>query len=170
MLDIIALLCLAGALVLLYALSVIDLREGLLPNELVMGLAALGMIFHLCTTFSFMSAGQMLLGALAGGGLLYSIRAAANFYYAQDALGLGDVKLLGAAGLWLGPYYVMTALVLGACAGILHGLAVALWLWRKTGRMPALSTLSLPAGPGFAIGIVLTGLIAFRNLPALMAP
>ena len=41
--------CLAFALVLLAWLSVIDLRVRLLPNELVAGVALLGILFHVLT-------------------------------------------------------------------------------------------------------------------------
>jgi leader peptidase (prepilin peptidase)/N-methyltransferase len=170
MLEIIALLCLIGGVVILYVLSAIDLREGLLPNELVMGFSAIGLVFHLCTVFAYFPISQMLMGGFIGASILFLIRAVANRVYEQDALGLGDVKLMGAAGLWLGPYYILIALIVGALAGIVHGLGAAILVRQRTGSLPALSTLSLPAGPGFAIGIVLTGFFAFRTFPALVWP
>lgn len=168
MIEIIALLCLAGAVIILYVLSVIDLEEGLLPNEFVMGFAVLGVVFHLCTIFAFLSISEMLLGAFIGGAMLLAIRTAANLFHMQDALGLGDVKLMGAAGLWLGPYHILAALIVGACAGILHGLGTVFYIRRQTGQIPPVTTLSLPAGPGFAIGIVLTGIYTFRHFPGLL--
>ena len=61
---------------------------------------------------------------------------------------LGTFKLLGAGGVWLGPYYVLIALSLGATAGIIHGLGVAMHEKKKTGKPVALGSLSLPAGAG----------------------
>ena len=49
MLNWFALACLAGAIALLYALSVCDLKTRLLPDEMVLGFATLGFVFHLTT-------------------------------------------------------------------------------------------------------------------------
>ncbi len=165
MFEIISILCLLGGAALLYCLSKIDLREGLLPNELVAGFMSLGVIFNLSTFFSYTSLAQMGMGALLGGGILWIIRAAAYKYYQDDALGLGDVKLLGAAGIWLGPDHILFALILGAMAGLTHGIGMAAYTRIKTGKTINIATLSIPAGPGFAIGIILVAAYKFRDLP-----
>lgn len=170
MLEIIALLCLVSALVLLGVLSAIDLKHGLLPNELVFGFLCLGVIFHLCTLFAYLSVTDMILGGFIGGGILYLIRAVAIQFYGGDALGLGDIKLLAAAGLWLGPYHILIAMTLGALAGIAHGLGMA-WHYRRKSKMKVdLAGLSLPAGPGFAVGIIIAAVIKFHDLPELLMP
>lgn len=159
----IALICLVAAVFLLIVLSVIDLRVRLLPNKLVLPFALLAILFHITTTWQFLDVTSMLLGALTGFGTLYLIRAAANYVYKQDTLGLGDVKLMGAAGLWLGPEMVMMALSIGALAGLLHGIAVGLHTAYKNKTKPSFSRLQIPAGPGFAIGIVLVGAYMFQT-------
>lgn len=155
--------CLMAATGLLIALSVIDLRVRLLPNVLVLPFALLGVVFHILTGWQFLDYTEMLLGGLAGFGILYAIRAVANHLYKMDALGLGDVKLMGAAGLWLGPEMVMMALSVGAFAGLLHGVAVALWMAHKTKSKPQFARLQIPAGPGFAVGIVVTAVYMFSD-------
>lgn len=159
----IAATCLIAALGLLVALSVIDLKVRLLPNVLVLPFALLGIFFHIATKWHYLDMTGMLLGGLAGLGLLYLIRMAANHIYQQDALGLGDVKLMGAAGLWLGFDMVMMALSLGAFAGLLHGIAVGLLTAYKTKTKPNFHRLQIPAGPGFAVGIVLVALYIFQD-------
>lgn len=163
MFEWIALLCLIAAAGLLIALSVIDLRVRLLPNVLVAPLALLGIIFHIVTRWHYLDITLVLLGGLAGFGILYGVRAVANHIYKMDALGLGDVKLLGAAGLWLGPEMVMMALSVGAFAGLLHGIGIALWISYKTKTKPRFAGLQLPAGPGFAVGIVAVALYMFHD-------
>jgi prepilin signal peptidase PulO-like enzyme (type II secretory pathway) len=148
-------------LALLIALSVIDLKEKILPDKLVAGFAALGLAFHISTSFTYLSLIDMGLGALMGGGLLFAIRTLANKYYGRDTLGLGDVKLLAAAGLWLGPHFILIAMSIGALAGIAHGAGESFYRWRKTGEKPNLGALSVPAGPGFAAGIVITAILQF---------
>lgn len=165
MLEVLAILSLAGALILLFALSYIDLRDGLLPNELVMGLAATGLVFHLCLLFYYLSMADMVMGAVVGGGILYAIRQCANFIYKEDALGLGDVKLMAAGGIWLGLEGILIAMTIGAFAGFIHGLSVALISMRKAGIKASLSRFSIPAGPGFAAGLLATAIYLFRDLP-----
>ncbi len=156
--SLIALFCLLAALGLLAALAVIDLRTYLLPDKLNLPLFITGVIFHITTGMQFETLAGMALGVLIGGGLLYGVRFFANKYYKQDSLGLGDVKLMMAAGAWLGPNDVLLAIIIGALAGILHGLALA--LKRKTKN---LANLNLPAGPGFIIGIIIAGIMKFRS-------
>ena len=156
-LDIIAIGSLFGALTLLLSLAIIDLRTFLLPNILVAPFALLAPLFHAATGFYYLSPFQLALGGCVAFLILYIIRAIANRYYGQDALGLGDVKLLGAAGFWLGTENVMMALTIGAFAGLIHGLAYALFLKIITKKTVSLRRLVIPAGPGFIIGIILTG-------------
>jgi leader peptidase (prepilin peptidase)/N-methyltransferase len=160
MLSWLALVCLVGALGVLLVLSIIDLKTRLLPNEWVLGFAVLGIVFHICTKSAYASPADIALGAAEGFLSLFLLRAVANRLYDADTLGLGDVKLMGAAGLWLGPD-VMIAMAAGAFVSLIHGFVIAALEARKNGGGLNLSGLSLPAGPGFACGIVLAGLWKF---------
>ncbi len=161
MLNILALLCLLSAPVLLILLSVIDLRVRLLPNIYNAALAAAGILFHLFTQFHFLAPLSMFIGAVIGAGLLYAIRFVANRLYNQDTLGLGDVKLMGAAGLWLGPDMILKALVIGALAGVVHGVGMMIYARFKTKASEKLSTFAVPAGPGFCVGIFVAGAVLY---------
>ncbi len=157
MLDLVSLLCLLGGVLLLMILSVIDLKTFLLPNIYVAPFALLAPLFHFTTNFYYLDPQGIILGGSLGFLILYVIRAAGNKYYGQDSLGLGDVKLLGAGGLWLGYEGVLMAMTLGAFAGLIHGLIYAVIIKIKTGNPLNIRRLIIPAGPGFAIGIVLVG-------------
>lgn len=163
MLEIISLLCMLGALILLFVLSVIDLRTYLLPDKYVLPFLLLGLGFHFASGFATSSPADLAIGAVAGGGILYAIRTAAGALGYEDGLGLGDVKLMAAAGIWLGLYHVLIALTLGAIAGVLHGLGFVLYTWLKNRTWIDMRKLSLPAGPGFAMGIVIAAMIKFWN-------
>ncbi|MCD8493868.1 MAG: A24 family peptidase [Alphaproteobacteria bacterium] len=147
MLEIIGLLCAGAALALLLALSLIDLKHGLLPNELVLALACTGLVFHICFLFHYLELKDMALGAFIGGGILFLIRELANRVYNEDALGLGDVKLMAAGGVWLGVEGILMALTVGALAGFLHGLFVAVRSMMRAKVRSDLSRFSIPAGP-----------------------
>lgn len=156
MFEILSILCLLFGFILLIILSVIDLRTYLLPNIYVFPFALLGIIFHIFTQFDYLSPLEIAIGGLAGYGLLWLIRYGGNKYYGQDSLGLGDVKLLGAAGFWLGLQGVLFAMTLGAFAGLLHGIGVAIHRKLTTGQPFSITRIMIPAGPGFALGITLT--------------
>lgn len=163
-----ALLCLAAATGLLVALSIIDLRVRLLPDRLVLPFGLLAIVFHSMAMFRFLTLPDMMAGAALGGGILYGIRFVANRIYQQDTLGLGDVKLMLTAGLWLGPDGVLMALTLGATCGLVHGVGTALAQAIVRKRPFTLSRLEVPAGPGFAVGIVLVALYKFADIVMVM--
>ncbi len=161
MLEIITGVTILGAFLILIILSYIDLKTHLLPNEFVLGLATLALIFHLSTLFYYCDLPDMLLGAFIGGGSLYLVRGVASYFYGEDALGLGDVKLLAAGGLWLGSEHILLAITIGAMAGFAHGVYVAIYTSAKSKVKIDLNRLSIPAGPGFAVGLFITGALKF---------
>lgn len=152
---------LAIAAILLVILAVIDLRVRLLPNIYVFPFGALGIAFHIASGFNIISVENMLIGGVIGYGLLWIIRFFANRHYGKDSLGLGDVKLMGAAGLWLGVDGVLFALTIGAFAGVLHGVLYALWHAARTKSRPSFNQLMIPAGPGFIAGIAAVAIWLF---------
>jgi len=155
---IIAIACMLSALVFLGVLCVVDLKTRLLPNKHAAGFFVSGLIFHAINKFQFSAPLDIFLGMIAGSGLLLAIRYIANKIYKRDTLGLGDVKLMGAAGAWLGLEYIFIAISLGAFAGLIHGIIYSHY------KKVKLSTLSIPAGPGFIFGIIIVGIIKFQML------
>ena len=141
---------------LLVTLFIIDIRHFLLPNIYVFPLGLCGVLFHFLTDFTLLSPTDMIGGAIVGGGFLYLVRAAGTYYYKQEAMGLGDVKLLISGGLWLGPSGVLFAIIAGAGAGIIHGILIAAYVSIKNKIPFNIKRLIIPAGPGFIIGLVLT--------------
>lgn len=147
---------------LLVALAYRDVKEYILPDYLNAALALSFMAFHISTGWQFVTPAEALGGAFMGGGLLLLIRAAANKFYQTDSLGLGDVKLMTAAGLGLGHPAILIALSAGAFAGLLHGLYIAYAHKRvNKGKIP-LGQTNVPAGLGLTIGIALIILYQFR--------
>ncbi len=151
------------AIVLLAVLAVIDLKHYLLPNIYVAPLAISGALFHITNDFEVLSLNTIIFGALVGFLSLYLIRAVANYYYKQDSLGLGDVKLMGAAGIWLGLDSTLLALTIGAFAGLLHGLCYGFYQKNKHKKKIDFNTLSIPAGPGFIVGILFVAIPLYKN-------
>jgi prepilin signal peptidase PulO-like enzyme (type II secretory pathway) len=140
----------AGVLI---AHTIIDLRHWILPDKLNIALALLMITLHWSYGFEILSPLSMIIGAVLGGGFLYAIRAGGNAYYKTESMGLGDVKLLAAAGLGLGAFGVIMAITFGAMAGLVHGLTWGYITAKRDGRKFDARQLKFPAGPGFCVGI-----------------
>ncbi len=145
-------------------LTVIDLRTMILPDRLVFLYGLLGVGFHLSTGFTILTPIDLLTGAGVGGGFLATVRWAGNHYYGQESMGLGDVKLLIAGGLWLGGMGAVWAITLGAAITIIFAFAHAEYQRQKTGKFPSLHRLEVPAGPGFCVALALLTLYLSKGL------
>ena len=120
----------------LLALALIDLRTGLLPDALTLPLLLVGLFFH-----------PHLGHALTALGAWAALAAIAQLYprlRGREGLGLGDAKLLGAGGAWLGWELIPWALALGA----LLTLGAAILAGRRLS-----SDLAVPFGPGLAAAV-----------------
>ncbi len=164
----ITIVCLLITCVILYKLTVIDLKVRLLPNVYVGAFFLCGVAFHGLTNLHYITLLDAAIAILLGGGMLLLIRTIANRYYGFGTLGLGDVKLIGAAGLWLGTDFIFLAISIGAFAGLLHGIAYGYMLQQRSGEKVNFAKLSIPAGPGFIAGIIITACIKFSSLPTLL--
>jgi leader peptidase (prepilin peptidase)/N-methyltransferase len=71
-----------------------------------------------------------LLGALAGGGLLYALSETYLRLRHREGLGFGDVKMMAMVGAFLGPKLTLLTILLGSLSGSVLGLVFIL-LFRK---------------------------------------
>lgn len=124
----------------LLALAVIDLHEEWLPDVLTLPLLAGGLLVNGLEDPANLPGD--IIGAAAG----YLVFAAIRFLYrrwrGRDGLGLGDAKLLAAAGAWLSWESLPSVVLIAA----LIGLAMALLAASRAGRRIALDQ-RLPFGP-----------------------
>jgi leader peptidase (prepilin peptidase)/N-methyltransferase len=84
----------------LLLLAVSDLRAMILPDRLNALLAAGG--FGQSLVLGAPELDEAFLGSILGGGLLLLLAVLFRQIRGHDGLGLGDVKLVSAAGLWVG--------------------------------------------------------------------
>jgi leader peptidase (prepilin peptidase)/N-methyltransferase len=136
----------AGAAVVLGA---VDLASHRLPDRVTFPTAAVCAV-SLVADAAVVGSWGALVRALAAAVAAFALAAAARAI-SPDALGLGDVKLLGLLGLLLG-WFGWGVLLTGVFLGLLVGAAVSLVLLatRRAGWRTA-----LPFGPPLLIGAVL---------------
>lgn len=149
-----ALLFILGGWILL-ALAVLDARHFWLPDKLTFPLAALGLTLGdwiLPTPFA-----DRLIGAAIGYGALFLLAAGYKRLRGRDGLGLGDAKLLGAIGAWLG-WQLLPLVLLGASvAGLIWALTLKLRGSAVDGttRLPFGTFLCLAVVPAFLLAPML---------------
>ena len=129
----------------LLALGWIDARTRLLPDVLTLPLLALGLMAT--AWLSPEDIAEHALAAAVGVTSFLAVAAAYRRLRGQDGLGMGDAKLLGVAGAWLGLAALPRVVFAAALLGIL-----AAGAWRLSGR-PIAATTAIPFGPFLALAI-----------------
>jgi prepilin signal peptidase PulO-like enzyme (type II secretory pathway) len=145
----------------LLALAAIDLRTGYLPDPLQMALAGAGLIVLAVGSPIGLSWQMALAGAALNGGIFWGLRWLVTRLKGREAMGLGDVKLVAAGGLWVGPLalpYIMAAGgILTLVGALVTGLITRKPVWQG----------EMPLGPGLAAGLLGSFIAALMKVPGL---
>ncbi|HWU71333.1 MAG TPA: A24 family peptidase [Pseudoxanthomonas sp.] len=126
----------------LIALSGIDLRTQLLPDQLTLPLLWLGLIASMEKLY--IAPKPAVLGAIAGYVSLWSVWWLFKQLTGKEGMGHGDFKLLAAIGAWAGLNGILPTILLSSLVGAVIG---SIWLAAK-GRDRATP---IPFGPYLAI-------------------
>ncbi|HTV84484.1 MAG TPA: A24 family peptidase [Dyella sp.] len=126
----------------LVALSGIDLRTQLLPDQITLPLLWVGLLLSL--DHVFVEPKLSILGGAIGYLSLWSVYWAFKLLTGKEGMGFGDFKLLAALGAWMGPLALLPIILLSSLIGALvGGTMIAL---RKHGR-----DVPMPFGPFIAM-------------------
>lgn len=148
---------------LMLAGSLIDIDHKLLPDFTTVG----GMVLGVGSSVAFWAVGaftpyhfhnfaperfyihplESLCGLAAGFGLLWLVRFFGSIVFKREAMGMGDVFLMGAIGAVSGPKAVVATLVLSSFAGSIAGLSMIALSKTKLG-----SFAEIPFGPYLCAG------------------
>jgi leader peptidase (prepilin peptidase)/N-methyltransferase len=140
----------------LLALAWIDAETGLLPDLLTLPLIAAGI------AQAWVAGGDPVdspIGAVAGYGFVRLIGIGYRRWRGRDGIGLGDAKLLAAAGAWLGWENLAMTVLVASLSALLFVAAQTLG-GRSVGR-----DTSIPFGPFLALGIWVVRLIGAPGYP-----
>ena len=103
----------------LIALSGIDFRTQLLPDQLTFPLMWLGLLLSLLPMF--VTAPASILAAAIGYLSLWSVYWVFKLLTGKEGMGHGDFKLLAALGAWMGPVALLPIILLSSLIGALVG-------------------------------------------------
>jgi leader peptidase (prepilin peptidase)/N-methyltransferase len=131
------------------AVAWIDIRDGIIPDWLNLAVAGLGLV-RIIATGGFPAAMGAVGEGIAIGAVFWLLRRIYFAYRGIHGLGLGDVKFLTAAGIWVGVAGIPIVLLIAttaalACAGVMQ----------LSGRALTART-SLSFGPFLAAGLLAT--------------
>ena len=151
----------------LVALSGIDIKTFRLPNGIVLTGAVIAFVITVVITIielmtnssgdnSLAGSGWfgslistrfsgMILGGLTGLGLLGFMGLVGRLLFRKDTLGMGDIKLAGMMGLYLGPLHTAGMFILSVFIGALFGITMIVIGGKKWGQR-------IPFGPYLATG------------------
>lgn len=109
---------------LLCVVAYVDYRERIIPNTWIIGILWLGLLFLIVRCITQPSEAlpfvvHSLAGMVFAGGIFLAGR-----FFCRTGIGMGDVKLFGALGFYLGNYTVsgvlMVSLLIAAAAGLVQ--------------------------------------------------
>jgi leader peptidase (prepilin peptidase)/N-methyltransferase len=104
----------------LIALTLIDLKKQLLPDDITLPLLWSGILISFYDLFTNLN--DSVIGAIAGYLILWSVYQLFKLLTKKEGMGFGDFKLLAALGAWLGysylPQIILVSSVVGSVIGI----------------------------------------------------
>jgi len=104
----------------LIALTLIDLKKQLLPDNITLPLLWSGILLSFFDIFTDLT--SSVIGAMAGYLILWSVYQLFKLLTKKEGMGFGDFKLLAALGAWAGysylPQIILVSSVVGSIAGI----------------------------------------------------
>jgi leader peptidase (prepilin peptidase) / N-methyltransferase len=142
----------AGLGLLMLAVAIVDGRYFIIPNALTIATLALGLLYAALTGGWLGIAAGLLRGAVLAFAFLV-LRAGYQWFRDRTGIGLGDVKLAGAGGVWLGWVMLPVAVEIAALA------ALAAYALRWLAGQPVQRLTRVPFGLFFAPAIWLAWLI-----------
>lgn len=158
-LDLIKFIILAPMLI---SVFVIDYKYQIIPNRLNLTIFEIGIIFTFIYGMSNIAISiNMLLGMLAGSGLFLLITILGGVFYGKEAMGFGDVKLMGALGLFFGLSNIIIITLLSFLIGAILSIFLLITKIKKTNEY-------IPFGPFIVISTFISMYIPFETIKLIL--
>ena len=143
---------------LLLSAFVIDYRLQIIPNRLNLTIFEIGIIFTFLYGLSDIAISiNMFLGMLAGGGIFLLITLVGGLIYGKEAMGFGDVKLMGALGLFFGLSNIIIITLVSFLIGAILSIGLLATKIKKTDEY-------IPFGPFIVIATFISMFVPFEQM------
>ncbi|MDP6524115.1 MAG: prepilin peptidase [Kiritimatiellia bacterium] len=150
----------------------VDFEHLIIPDRVTLGGIAAGLTISIMVPQLHNAAGPVTgllwsaVGAVSGWGLLWGVAVMGRLMFKKEAMGFGDVKLLGAIGAFLGWRAVLFTIVISSLLGSIVGITLVLIRARRLQS-------KIPYGPYIALAAVLWiywGPVVWQAYMGLMRP
>lgn len=137
---------------------VIDYKLQIIPNRLNLAIFEVGIIFAFLYGLSNVAITiNMLLGMLAGGGIFLLITLVGGMFYGKEAMGFGDVKLMGALGLLFGLSNIVIITLVSFLIGAILSIVLLATKIKKSNEY-------IPFGPFIVIATFISIYVPFEQI------
>lgn len=132
---------------------IIDFRLQIIPNRLTLTMFETGLIFTFIKTLLITGGGigifiDSMLGMLVGGGIFLLITLIGGAIAGKEAMGFGDVKFMGALGLFFGWLNIIMISVMAFLFAAIVGIVILIARKRKIGEY-------IPFGPFIVVASII---------------
>ncbi|MCI9063476.1 MAG: prepilin peptidase [Clostridia bacterium] len=141
---------------------VIDYHHQIIPNRLVLTMFEIGLVFTFIYGLSNVAISlNMLLGMLAGGGIFLAITLLGGLVYGKEAMGLGDVKFMGALGLYFGLANIIIIALISFLVGAILSIILLVTRIKKTDEY-------IPFGPFIVIATFIVIIVPYELITTVL--
>lgn len=136
----------------------IDYRLQIIPNRLNLTIFEVGLVFAFIHGISNIAVAiNMLWGMLAGAGIFLAITLIGGLIYGKEAMGLGDVKLMGALGLYFGLANIIIITLVSFLVGAILSIFLLVTKIRKMDQY-------IPFGPFIVIATFIAIFVPYNTI------
>lgn len=137
---------------------VVDFKEQIIPNRLNLLMFEIGLVTLFLHGFTNINISlNMLLGMVAGAGIFMLITLIGGLIAGKEAMGMGDVKLMGALGLYFG---LQNIIVISVLSFLIGAIVSIIYMLRKRKN----ANTYIPFGPFIVISTIITIFVPFSIL------
>ena len=141
---------------------IIDYRLQIIPNRLNMTMFEIGIILmFLAGIFNANIAIDMFFGMLAGAGIFLIITLLGGLIAGKEAMGFGDVKLMGALGIFFGLSNIIAITLMSFLIGAVLSIFLLATKIRKTDEY-------IPFGPFVVIAAFIAMVVPFNTIVSVL--
>lgn len=136
----------------------IDYKLKIIPNRLNMTMFEIGIIFmFLAGIFNANIAIDMFMGMIVGSGIFLLITLIGGLIAGKEAMGFGDVKLMGALGIYFGLSNTIVIIIMSFLIGAVLSILLLITKIKKTNEY-------IPFGPFIVIATFITMVVPFNTI------